>query len=155
MNQLLQAALSYIERGWPVFPLHSVANGLCTCRRLDCSSPGKHPLVRRGLHAATLDIEVATNWWARWPKANIGVATGASPGIVIIDIDLGHRTNTAFASPDEERKGQKDVWDSFDILAGKLDRTLTALTGGGGVHLIYGRVPPSVGGNSKARKLRS
>lgn len=48
----------------------------------------------------------------------------------MIDIDLGHRTNTAYGSPDEEREGQeRDVWSSIDQLIHKLPRTLTAATG--------------------------
>ena len=117
---LSAAALGYAERGWAVFPLHGIVNGVCTCGRRDCSSPGKHPLVRRGLHEATTDACVVKEWWRRWRSANIGVATGSEPGIVVIDIDLP----TAF-----ESLGR--------LIGAQLPTTLTGLTGGGGLHLIY------------------
>ncbi len=114
----LRAALDYTDRGWPVFPLHGVVNGTCTCGRGDCSSPGKHPLVRRGLHAATDDARVIKEWWRRWRRANVAVVTGARSGIVIIDVDLPK------AVP------------SLDVLIHKIPRTRVGLTGGGGIHLL-------------------
>lgn len=115
---LLEAALGYARRGWSVFPLHGIVNGRCTCGR-DCSSPGKHPLVRRGLHDATTDSNTIERWWRCWPSANTGVVTGAASGIVVIDIDL------PAATP------------SLDALVGRLPKTLVGLTGGGGLHLVH------------------
>lgn len=145
MSDLHAAPLAYVERGWHVFPLHGIVNGRCTCGRRDCSSPGKHPITRHGLKDATTDIEQVGTWWRRWRYSNIGVATGAPSGIAVIDIDLGHRANTAFDSPGEEKtqEGSREpnnVWDSLGRVIHKLPRTLIGLTGGGGVHLIYRRV---------------
>lgn len=137
MDDMLRAALGYADRSWHVFPVHGVVRGQCTCGRLACSSPGKHPLTRHGLKDATCDIEVIAEWWSRWPAANIGIATGES-GIVVIDIDLGHRPNASLGWPGEEVPGQRpDVWSSLDRVLHKLPRTLTDLTGGGGLHLLY------------------
>ncbi|MGH2755877.1 MAG: bifunctional DNA primase/polymerase, partial [Actinomycetota bacterium] len=79
----VEAALRYAQRGWRVFPLHGLVKGACTCGR-SCSSPGKHPLVRRGLYEATTDAHAIKEWWRRWRSANIGVATGAGSGIVVV-----------------------------------------------------------------------
>jgi hypothetical protein len=49
---MLVAALTYAERGWPVLPLYSIANGRCTCGK-DCSSPAKHPHTRHGVNDAS------------------------------------------------------------------------------------------------------
>ena len=117
---LREAALSYAQRGWRVFPLHGIVNGTCTCGRSDCSSAGKHPLVLRGLYEATTDVSKIDDWWRRWRSANIGIATGAISGIVAIDVDLP----TALGSL--ERLTEQE-----------LPTTLTGLTGGGGIHLIY------------------
>ena len=132
MSALLDAALEYAHRGWRVFPLHGIVNGVCTCGRTECSSAGKHPLVRKGLYEATTDMDKIRSWWKRWWSANIGIATGFESGIAVVDIDLP----LAFSS--------------FDRLIGELPVTLTALTGGGGLHLIY-RCSDSALGNAAGR----
>lgn len=119
MSELGRAASVYATRGWLVFPLHGVVNGACTCGRRNCSSPGKHPLVRRGVHQATVEPAAISGWWRRWRRANVGIATGAESGITVVDIDLPAALK------------------SLDRLIERLPRTLTALTGGGGVHLVY------------------
>ena len=133
MNELRDAALGYAQRGWHVFPLHGIVNARCTCGRSDCSSPGKHPLVRRGVHESTLDRDTVQGWWRKRRRANVGLATGSASGIVVIDVDL------------------PAALDSVDrVIEAGLAVTLTGLTGGGGVHLIYGC--PDVGlGNSVGR----
>jgi len=76
VTALRDAALSYAARGWRIFPLHGIVNGACTCGRTDCPSPGKHPLVRRGLYDATTDEILIRSWWRGWRRANVGVVTG-------------------------------------------------------------------------------
>jgi hypothetical protein len=84
---LLEFALQYAGRQWCVFPLHSVQDGRCTCGR-DCGkNAGKHPRVKGGFKVATADPRQIEAWWRKWPDANIGIATGAVSGIVVIDID--------------------------------------------------------------------
>ncbi|MBA2312955.1 MAG: bifunctional DNA primase/polymerase [Actinobacteria bacterium] len=133
MNELRDAALGYAHRGWRVFPLHGIVNGACTCGRGDCSSPGKHPLVRRGLYVATADEATIQSWWRRWRSANVGIATGAASGIAVIDVDLP----TALASLGR-------LVDACPL------PTFTGLTGGGGLHLVYASEDPSLG-NSAGR----
>ena len=115
-----QTALSYVQRGWPVLPLHGIRNGGCTCRG-ECTSPGKHPLVRRGLHEATLDLPLVDNWWTRWPAANVGIATGAVSGLAVIDLD-GTEAAAALAR--------------LEDMGLQLPPTLTAMTGNGR-HLYF------------------
>ena len=133
MNLLREAAFGYAHRGWRVFPLHGIVNGVCTCGRAECSSAGKHPLVRRGLYEATTDVKQIQSWWRRWRSANIGIATGAESGMVVIDVDLP----AAFASLGR-------------LIEAQLPATLTGLTGGGGVHLVYSS-SDGVLGNSAGR----
>src|SRR5215469_3805189 len=71
----LEAALRYAARGWPVFPCQWQGEGR------------KRPLIERGLHAATIDSAIVTNWWTRWPEALIGLPTGDPIGCVVLDID--------------------------------------------------------------------
>jgi len=72
VNQMLEAALSYARRGWPVFP---------------CQQGGKTPLTHHGFKDASTDSGVIKNWWHRWPSANVAVATGAVSGIIVLDVD--------------------------------------------------------------------
>ena len=68
--QLESAAQLYAAWGWPVFP---VAPGL------------KRPAVDHGVTEATTDADQITEWWWRWPRANIGVATGVAFDVVDVD----------------------------------------------------------------------
>lgn len=66
VRDLLDAALDYAARSWPVFP---------------CEPRGKRPLGRlvpHGLKEATTDPAVINGWWAKEPEANIGLRTGVS-----------------------------------------------------------------------------
>lgn len=72
MTAMLVAALEYAGAGWPVFP----------CRRY-----GKPPLTENGFYDASTDPEVIRYWWAKWPTANVAVATGA-PGPDVLDVDV-------------------------------------------------------------------
>ena len=85
---LLQAALDYAQDGWAVLPLQSVAQGTCSCGKDDCSSPGKHPRTAHGVKDSTTDVSIIRQWWAKWPDANIGLATGKVSGRVVLDVDV-------------------------------------------------------------------
>jgi hypothetical protein len=69
---LLRIAQSWADRGVPVLPIWP---------------GGKAPLTRRGVHDATTDSETLRGWWARWPDANVAIATGA-PGVDVLDVDV-------------------------------------------------------------------
>ena len=83
-------ALEYASRGWPVFPVHVPAGGGCSCGNPGCEHVGKHPRTQHGLLDATTDEATIRQWWTDWPDANIGFATGAASGIVVLDIDPRH-----------------------------------------------------------------
>jgi len=119
----LACAEDYAARGWPVFPLHSIQDGRCTCGKADCQSPGKHPRTPRGLLDASTDANTIRQWWAKWPDANIGIVTGATGGLLVLDVDPGHGGDATLA----------------DLLAihGPLPETVEALTGGGGRHVFF------------------
>ena len=84
---LLNAALSYSARGWPVFPVFWVENGQCGCGDVDCKSPGKHPIISGGFLNAFTDQEVVRAWWKKYPLANVGIPTGRMSGLAVIDVD--------------------------------------------------------------------
>ncbi len=85
------SASALARRGIFVFPLWPTeADGSCGCHVRDCKSPGKHPLgvlVPHGPKEATTDPSVIEQWWAPWPDANVGVATGGGSGLVVLDVD--------------------------------------------------------------------
>lgn len=126
------AALAYVKRlGWPVFPIHGIVNGRCTCGKADCSRPGKHPigaLAPRGLLDATLDPAQVIAWWQAAPDANIGVPAGVASGLAVVDVDL-----------------DKNGFDGLHTLQQQHERfpdTVLALTGGGGYHYLFAHPGP-------------
>ena len=128
------AALDYVGRGWRVFPVHGIFNGRCTCGHDECSSPGKHPLTRRGLYDATTDEATVREWFRRWRRANVAIATGQDSRLLVVDIDMPK------AIPSIDKLAAADR---------ALGNTLTAATGGGGMHLYFahpGRYLPNTSG---------
>lgn len=154
-----RAALWYALRlGWYVFPVHCPIfddGGLCvgcSCeayRRSDecranhpylylgadgkCPNPGKCPRVAWG-NKATTDHNQITKWWGYpwrdinvetgevvWSFPNIGVDCGKS-GLLVFDADT-----------------YKRVADLSDLMTWEDRETVTAITQGGGEHLIYDR----------------
>ncbi len=119
MNEnCLEAALRYAAKGWPVFPI--------TPRK-------KAPPLVKWSSEASCDAERIETWWHRWPDANVGIATGETSGLVVLDIDTGGED--ARASLEDEH--------------GQLPDTLEQHTGGGGRQRFYkhpgGRIPISAG----------
>jgi hypothetical protein len=77
-NPLLAAALEYAQAGWRVLP----------CKPDGTPYPDwKAPLTAHGLDDATTDAQIILGWWARWPLANVAIATG-SPGPDVLDVDV-------------------------------------------------------------------
>jgi hypothetical protein len=133
----VDAALVYAERGWHVFPCHSIKpRGGCTCGSDGCTSPGKHPRTERGLYAASTDPARVAAWWRRCPNANVGIRTGAVSGLAVIDIDPLHGGLISFEQLVNE-------WGQFPL--GRVVRT-----GSRGFH-IYFRHPGSEIRNSVNR----
>ena len=58
----LDWARRYAELGLPVIPLHTVRDGVCSCKeRAACTRPGKHPRTTNGVRDATTDLETVAN----------------------------------------------------------------------------------------------
>ncbi len=119
---MLDHAIDYARRGWHVFPVHSPMDGACSCGKPDCESPANHPRTPKGLNDATIDRGVITEYWTRWPDANIGIRTGQISGVVVIDVDAD--------------KGGLESWAELQDINGRVE-TLTCHTGGGGLHLYF------------------
>lgn len=79
-GHLPTAAATLAMAGIPIFP---------------CAQGGKEPLTAHGFRSATTDPGQVRRWWNRMPQANIGIPTGASSGLVVVDVDV-HRTGDGF-----------------------------------------------------------
>jgi hypothetical protein len=109
-NPLLDAALAYAARGWPVFPLTPGGR---------VPLPGTH-----GFKDASVDREQIRAWWAERPNANIGIRTGKGSAVVV----------------DVDRHGKGDGEESLAALEaehGKLPTTWEARTPRQGRHLYF------------------
>lgn len=166
-NRMLRSALWYARHGWYVFPIHApIFNEVgevyaCTCeewRRTDackqskrhmwlaagehCRQPGKCPACRWA-EKSTIDPETIRKWWGHswrtrlengstfWYMPNIGIDCGKS-NLLVFDADA-----------------YKDVYPDDDLLSMSDKETVTALTGGGGEHLVYARQGRPYGNSTK------
>ena len=122
------SALACAARRWPVFPAHGVINGRCTCNQASCPARGKHPITVHGFKDASVEVRQILAWWRRWPHANLAVVTGLSSGVIVIDVDPRH--------------GGDDMLHDLEQQHGPLPDTVTALTGGGGIHYFFSHPGP-------------
>jgi hypothetical protein len=123
----LAAALRYAERGWPVFVLSRTKSPLQLCptcppHSRDHDGDECECLTCHGFYAATTDLARITEMLGRHPDGMLAVRTGAPSGTVVVDVDPRHG-------------GHRTLVDLED--AGLLPATVRALTGGGGLHLVY------------------
>src|ERR1700739_297766 len=108
-DEIRSAARYYVERRWSVIPIQA---------------RGKRPLVpwlefqQRIATAPEID-----RWFTQWPDANIGIVSGGLSGLIVIDVDAGHRGS--------------DSLDSIERKFGPFPPGIEATTGGGGRHLYF------------------
>src|SRR6185295_16359455 len=88
----------YASRGREVIPIWWAENGTCACPVGDsCRSPAKHPLTIHGVQNASASEHQIRDWWQRWPRANVAIATGGRSGFIVIDIDPRHGGDDSLA----------------------------------------------------------
>lgn len=80
---MLDAAIAYAARGWPVFPL-SPDGKIPFSKEHACAAP----LHQHGFKDASTDPETIRAWWTEHPLSNIGIATGARSRITVLDVDV-------------------------------------------------------------------
>src|SRR5581483_10140535 len=83
----------------------------------------KHPATRNGLKDATTSRQPIRKHWRECPDDNIGLVTGASSGLVVLDVDAG--------------KDGLDTLATLEAQHGPLPDTATVETGGGGRHYYF------------------
>ena len=135
-----EQAPDYAGLGWLVVPMHNIKHGSCSCRDVDaCDRPGKHPRTAHGVKNATSSKTQIEDWWEKWPRANIGIATGQQSGILVLDID--------------PRNGGTQTLQRLEKDLGPLPPTVTSNTGGGGQHRIFAHPAFSVRKDSTGKLL--
>lgn len=126
-DERLRAGLGYVARGWHVFVLSLSKMPVANCEA--CKTAHTTPvqmeacscLCCHGFHAATLDPDCLAEMLRLHPRGLLAIRTGAPSGVVVIDVDPpGIGTMKILVSD------------------GVLPRTLAAVTGRGGYHLLYG-----------------
>jgi hypothetical protein len=100
------AALRWAARGKPVLPV----------------SERKQPLTRHGLLDASTDPWAISEWWRRWPTANVAIRTGAPSGLVVLDADAGQGA---------------DALHELERRHGQLPTTTSVATPRGGAHYYF------------------
>jgi hypothetical protein len=112
--RILAAALAYAGRGLAVFPA-------CAAVKKSHKAAEHSNGARWG---ATSDPAEIRRDFARWPRARIGIVTGAVSGIVVVDIDTieGHGIDGSIALGKLEAKH------------GPLPQTLQAISPSGSIH---------------------
>ncbi|MEG1246978.1 bifunctional DNA primase/polymerase, partial [Gordonibacter sp.] len=112
MPSMLEAALGLQALGLAVFPLKA-------------NWERKLPATPHGFKDASTDSKSARQWWRGTSRRGIGVATGErSGGVFVIDVD----------THDADGFATLKAWEAEH---GALPETVTAKTGGGGLHLYY------------------
>ncbi len=122
---MIDAAQSYVTRGWCVFPAP-------IGEKKSLMSAKNDRLGRKW--GATCEHDDVVNYWNKWPNANVAVVTGPQSGVWVLDIDTpeGHA---------------RDGFASLAALVaehGPLPETLTAESPSGSRHLYFNW--PSAGG---------
>lgn len=116
-RSLGRVASDLASAGVPVFP---------------CVPGQKRPLTPRGFHDATTDLAQITQWWTRWPEANLGLPTGAVSGVVVVDVDVR-----------EQVDGRESMRRALD--AGRVGMPVfTVVSPSGGRHGYYPATPDVV-----------
>jgi hypothetical protein len=125
-DETLSAALGYIARGWPAFVLSPSKTPVANCQpcRAEHSTPEQMEactcLTCHGFYAAALDGDRIAEMIRLHPRGLLAVRTGAPSGTVVIDVDPPGISTMRILVSD-----------------GVLPRTLAAVTGRGGYHLVY------------------
>lgn len=127
----LPEALQLAQLGWKVFALGPTGHPYPNCKecRRKCLAPLDYEncdhLICHATYAGTSDPTRLKAMWGQLPHSLIGVRTGAPSGIVVIDFDLHNAAKNGWLSA---QKLQDKGW---------TPRTVSGMTGGGGLHLIY------------------
>ncbi|CAM5659741.1 bifunctional DNA primase/polymerase [Streptomyces avidinii] len=128
---LLDAALTFAGRGWPIFPLRPGSKAPALHRQERCPLTG----VCGDGHVkweqrATTDQTAIARCWSHKPY-NIGLATGPA-GLIVVDLDMP-KANSGQDAPD----GAHNLLALCERAGQAVPATLTVRTPSGGTHLYF------------------
>ncbi len=138
-QNMAQHAVAYARAGLQVLPLHWPTPAGCSCREPKCTSVGKHPLTKHGKDDATSDVKKTGTYWTIYPEANIGIRP--PDGVAVLDVD-------------PRAGGAVRLAELLAACGVALPATLTANTGGGGIHAWYRCPAPTAVACAKASTSR-
>ena len=122
-SSVLGSVIELSDFGFKMFPTHSVSENLCTCRKVNCKSPGKHPKLNNWKAIATDDKARLANLF-KDNNSNIGIVTGVKSNLVVIDVD--------------PKNGGLDSYIELINKFGNIEKqTLVSNTSAGGYHVYF------------------
>jgi len=122
-DAMFRQVAALAAKGWKIVRLWGVRdNGTCTCGRVTCATPGKHPHGEKNWQYRATDDEDEIARWSEdieeHTRCNYGVRLGASSGIIDVEFD----------SPEAELVLKQYGLDKIDT---------PAYSSGRGVHRIF------------------
>lgn len=111
---------SYLEAGFQLVLVHRLTqSGICACQNgAKCQNTAKHP-VRIGWK----EVHEPVDTFNKYTKANVGIATGKNSKVFVLDNDPRHGGNESLELLEQKH--------------GKLPKTPSVHTGGGGGHYYF------------------
>jgi hypothetical protein len=85
----LEELLGSARAGFPLAPAAHPAGHRCSCDRVGCPAPARHPVSFAWQSQATTDTEQLTRWLARDPQANFISATGRAHDVLDVPAEAG------------------------------------------------------------------
>jgi hypothetical protein len=67
-----------------------------------CKRRGTQPTTAHGCLDASKDPQAIRKWWQSSPSSNIGIATGAASGVIVLDVDEKTGGRRTLATLEEE-----------------------------------------------------
>jgi P4 family phage/plasmid primase-like protien len=134
-KQVLDAAMAYVSKGLPVFPVHFPVDDGCSCGVKSCSNIGKHPSISGGHNNATLEEAQVDRWFGEKGKYrgyNIAVVCGT--GFACLDVDPKNKGMESFEALIRDHKRLPDTW---------VEETGEDKDGNRGLHYWF-LIPPGV-----------
>ncbi|MEU5425511.1 bifunctional DNA primase/polymerase [Streptomyces olivoreticuli] len=87
-EELLLAAAA---AGFPLAPAAHPSGYGCSCERIGCPTPGRHPVSFAWQTLATTDAEQVTKWLRAQPEANFITATGIAHDVLDVPAEAGRK----------------------------------------------------------------